>query len=177
MYHTQQQLTRIALGTPICCSEARGLRQGPRAGGQVEEVGRRTTETCKTHGSRGRRATGERRPDLLSVCGKKQGVLLHPCTCIYPARSQNKQIQIFANLFKIEIQHAQERKTSRQPNPKRLHAYMRPLSRSHLRSSATSTRRQPSQPQPSSSQQPIQPSQPQASATSPTAPPAPYAHI
>lgn len=39
MYHTQQQLTRIALGTPICCSEARGLRQGPRAGGQVEEVG------------------------------------------------------------------------------------------------------------------------------------------
>lgn len=27
------------LGTPICSPEARGLRQGPRAGGQVEEVG------------------------------------------------------------------------------------------------------------------------------------------
>ena len=38
LQHTHR-LTRIALGTPICGSEARGLRQGPRAGSQVEEVG------------------------------------------------------------------------------------------------------------------------------------------
>ena len=35
--HTRAYTRRS--GTPICSPEARGLRQGPRAGGQVEEVG------------------------------------------------------------------------------------------------------------------------------------------
>jgi hypothetical protein len=151
-------------GTPNCGPEARGLRQGPRAGGQDKEVGERPNLHDFKRGER-------KAASAPKHCWRKRTRRASSLYMYIPSSPNN--IVISSNLFIMKP-------TSPERNPdnrsKRLLATMETIPNSHLRSPATPTR-QSSQQQPSSSPQQAPPSQQQASEAYSTAQPSLYAHI
>jgi hypothetical protein len=116
--HTTQQLTRIASGTPICCSEARGLRQGPRAGGQVEEVG--VIQEPARHDIK-RRRIGKGR-QIYCRCVERNEACFSSLYMYIPSSPPQTHNSKYPRICsRIEIQQRSKKK-SRQPDPKRLHA-------------------------------------------------------